>query len=61
MAEQSQATNVTLYPLSLAEELRDGIQGSRLLVVPGGHGPIFGAAAADFASTAIAFLDNERA
>lgn len=46
-----------LYPVSLAFELHGAIPRSRLWVVPnGGHAPVFGEAAAQFASTALAFL-----
>ena len=46
-----------LYPVSLAFELHDAIPKSYLWVVPnGGHGPVFGAAAAAFAATALPFL-----
>lgn len=46
-----------MYPVSLAFELHAGIPRSFLWVVPnGGHGPIFGAHATAFASTALAFL-----
>ena len=46
-----------LYPVSLAFELHRAIPGSYLWVVPNGaHGPVFGAAAAQFAATALAFL-----
>jgi len=46
-----------LYPVSLAFELHAAIKGAFLWVVPnGGHGPIFGAHAAAFASASIAFL-----
>jgi len=46
-----------LYPISLAMELYRAIPRSFLWVVPnGGHGPIFGEMAAQFVSTAMAFL-----
>jgi pimeloyl-ACP methyl ester carboxylesterase len=46
-----------LYPVSLAVELYDAIPRSYLWVVPnGGHGPVFHAAAPQFASTALGFL-----
>jgi pimeloyl-ACP methyl ester carboxylesterase len=49
-----------MYPVSLAFELHAGIPRSHLWVVPnGGHGPIFGAHAATFASTAMSFLRGE--
>ena len=49
-----------MYPVSLAFELHAGIPRSFLWVVPnGGHGPIFGAQAEAFASTALAFLRGE--
>jgi pimeloyl-ACP methyl ester carboxylesterase len=45
------------YPVSLAFELHGAIPRSRLWVVPnGGHGPVFGDAAAQFAATALPFL-----
>jgi pimeloyl-ACP methyl ester carboxylesterase len=46
-----------LYPVKLAVELYDAIQGSYLWVVPnGGHGPVFGDRAAPFRDTALTFL-----
>ena len=46
-----------LYPVGIAVELREAIRRSWLWVVPnGGHGPIFGAAAPQFAQTALSFL-----
>jgi pimeloyl-ACP methyl ester carboxylesterase len=49
-----------LYPVSLAFDLHAAIPRSRLWVVPnGGHGPVFGAHAARFAETALAFLRGE--
>ena len=46
-----------LYPVSLAFDLQKAIPRSYLWVVPnGGHGPVFGEAAAHFSSTALAFL-----
>ena len=46
-----------LYPVSLAFELKRAIPRSYLWVVPnGGHGPVFGDAAAPFAATALPFL-----
>jgi pimeloyl-ACP methyl ester carboxylesterase len=46
-----------LYPVSLAFELHRAIPRSHLWVVPnGGHGPVFGDAAPQFAATALAFL-----
>ena len=46
-----------LYPVSLAFDLRAAIPASRLWVVPnGGHGPVFGDQAPQFAKTALAFL-----
>ena len=46
-----------LYPVSVAVDLRAAIPNSWLWVVPnGGHGPIFGAQAADFARVSLAFL-----
>jgi pimeloyl-ACP methyl ester carboxylesterase len=48
-----------LYPVELAIELFRGIPGSALWIVPdGGHGPIFGAHAASFASAALAHLSG---
>jgi len=45
------------YPIEMAIELFRGIPRSALWVVPyGGHGPIFGALAPQFASTALAHL-----
>jgi len=49
-----------LYPVSLALELHRAIPRSFLWVVPnGGHGPVFGDAAARFAGTAMAFLGGD--
>jgi pimeloyl-ACP methyl ester carboxylesterase len=49
-----------LYPVSLAFELRQAIPRSHLWVVPnGGHGPVFGEAAPQFSSTALAFLRGD--
>ena len=46
-----------LYPVSLAFELKRAIPRSYLWVVPnGGHGPVFGDAAAQFSATALPFL-----
>jgi pimeloyl-ACP methyl ester carboxylesterase len=46
-----------LYPVSLAFDLHRSIPRSYLWVVPnGGHGPVFGEAAAQFSSAALAFL-----
>jgi pimeloyl-ACP methyl ester carboxylesterase len=46
-----------LYPVSLAFDLRAAIPRSHLWVVPnGGHGPVFGDHAPQFAATALAFL-----
>lgn len=46
-----------LYPVELAVELFRGIPQAALWVVPyGGHGPIFGAQAAPFATAALAHL-----
>jgi pimeloyl-ACP methyl ester carboxylesterase len=46
-----------LYPVSLAFDLHAAIPRSHLWVVPnGGHGPVFGAHAAKFAETSLAFL-----
>jgi pimeloyl-ACP methyl ester carboxylesterase len=48
-----------LYPVELALEMYRAIPASALWVVPnGGHGPIFGAQAAAFEETALAFLNN---
>jgi pimeloyl-ACP methyl ester carboxylesterase len=49
-----------LYPVSLVLELHDAIPRSHLWVVPnGGHGPVFGDRAAQFAETALSFLRGE--
>jgi pimeloyl-ACP methyl ester carboxylesterase len=49
-----------LYPVSLAFELHAAIPRSHLWVIPnGGHGPVFGDAAARFTETALAFLRNQ--
>ena len=49
-----------LYPVSLAFDLQKAIPRSYLWVVPnGGHGPVFGEAAAYFSSTALAFLGGK--
>jgi pimeloyl-ACP methyl ester carboxylesterase len=49
-----------LYPIGMAVELYRSIPHSYLWVVPnGGHGPIFGNMAAEFAKTALAFLNGE--
>lgn len=49
-----------LYPVSLAFELQQAIPRSYLWVVPnGGHGPVFGDRAPQFAGTALAFLRGE--
>ena len=46
-----------LYPVSLAFELHAAIPRSHLWVVPnGGHGPVFGEHASQFAASALAFL-----
>lgn len=48
-----------LYPVELAFDLRAAIPTSWLWVVPnGGHAPVFGAQAAEFAKTALEFLDG---
>ena len=48
-----------LYPVGLAFELHRAIPKSYLWVVPnGGHGPVFGDAAAPFASTVLRFLSG---
>ncbi len=47
------------YPVELALDLYRAIPGASLWVVPGGgHGPIFGPAAATFAPAALAHLDG---
>lgn len=49
-----------LYPVSLAFDLQRAIPRSYLWVVPnGGHGPVFGDAAAQFSRTAVAFLRGD--
>lgn len=49
-----------LYPVSIAVDLHQAIPQSSLWVVPnGGHGPVFGPAAARFEETALAFLRGE--
>jgi pimeloyl-ACP methyl ester carboxylesterase len=49
-----------LYPVHLATEMYSAIPHSYLWVVPdGGHGPIFGEMAAQFAETSLAFLRGE--
>ena len=49
-----------LYPVSIAFELHQAIPKSYLWVVPdGGHGPVFGDAAAQFSSVALPFLRGE--
>jgi pimeloyl-ACP methyl ester carboxylesterase len=49
-----------LYPVSVAFELYESIPRSYLWVVPnGGHGPVFGAAASQFTSAALAFLQGD--
>jgi len=48
-----------LYPIHIPVEMHTSIPRSYLWVVPnGGHGPIFGDAAARFAETALAFLSG---
>jgi len=48
-----------LYPVELALELHEAIPLSALWIVPnGGHGPVFGTHAADFAQKAISFLNG---
>ena len=48
-----------LYPVELALEMYRAIPSSALWVVPnGGHGPIFGNQAAEFASVAMDFLSG---
>jgi pimeloyl-ACP methyl ester carboxylesterase len=49
-----------LYPVSLAFEMKRDIPRSYLWVEPnGGHGPVFGDAAPQFASTSLAFLAGQ--
>jgi pimeloyl-ACP methyl ester carboxylesterase len=49
-----------LYPVRAAIDLFHGIPRSYLWVVPnGGHGPIFGAMAAPFKNTSLAFLAGQ--
>lgn len=49
-----------LYPVSLAFELHAAIPRSHLWVIPnGGHGPVFGEAAPQFAATALSFLGHQ--
>lgn len=49
-----------LYPINMAMELYASIPRSYLWVIPnGGHGPIFGSMAAEFAETSLAFLRGE--
>lgn len=49
-----------LYPVSLGLDLYSAIPKAYLWVVPnGGHGPVFGAAAPQFAETALAFLHGD--
>ena len=49
-----------LYPVRLAVDMFEAIPHASLWVVPrGGHGPIFGPAAAVFRETAISFLTSE--
>jgi pimeloyl-ACP methyl ester carboxylesterase len=49
-----------LYPVSLAMEMQLAIPRSYLWVVPnGGHGPVFGAAAPQFVTTAMTFLRGD--
>ncbi|HVO13442.1 MAG TPA: alpha/beta hydrolase [Vicinamibacteria bacterium] len=49
-----------LYPVALATAMHAAVPRSYLWVVPnGGHGPIFGAAAARFRETSLAFLRGE--
>ena len=48
-----------LYPVEMALELYRAIPASALWVVPnGGHGPVFGALAAPFVETALAYLSG---
>ena len=50
-----------LYPVSIAFEMHQAIPRSYLWVVPnGGHGPVFGQSAAQFAATAWEFLKGWR-
>ena len=49
------------YPVEMAFELHRGIPDSALWVVPyGGHGPIFGKNAAQFAEIALGHLRGDR-
>jgi len=49
-----------LYPVSLAFELHAAIPRSHVWIVPnGGHGPVFGEAAARFAEVSLSFLRGE--
>jgi pimeloyl-ACP methyl ester carboxylesterase len=49
-----------LYPINMAMELYASIPRSYLWVIPnGGHGPIFGSLAGQFAETSLAFLRDE--
>jgi pimeloyl-ACP methyl ester carboxylesterase len=49
-----------LYPVRLAVEMYEAIKGAQLWVIPNaGHGPIFGAWAGQFVSTAMAFLAGD--
>jgi pimeloyl-ACP methyl ester carboxylesterase len=49
-----------LYPVSIAMEMYAAIPRSYLWVMPNGaHGPVFGGAAAQFSTTALAFLRGE--
>jgi pimeloyl-ACP methyl ester carboxylesterase len=49
-----------LYPVTLAMDMHTAIPRSHLWIVPnGGHGPVFGDAAPQFAATALRFLGGE--
>lgn len=49
-----------LYPVSLAIEMYAAIPRSYLWIIPnGGHGPVFGEMADQFAKTSLAFLNGE--
>jgi pimeloyl-ACP methyl ester carboxylesterase len=51
-----------LYPVEMGAAMYRAIPRSALWVVPnGGHGPVFGAVAAQFAQTSLAFFRNSSA
>ena len=60
--ERQSCTGIgTAVPVRLAVEMYEAIGGAQLWVVPnGGHGPIFGALAEQFVSTAVAFLAGDK-